>query len=181
MSLFQKPDQRIRSIKDLNQTISKSKEMKEWDLIIDPEPEEINAKVLDKPQIIDPISGSAGYNMEDTSILRTLVHQPINFEKWAIFCLDRDKENARYLQDQFYNISQKEKLNIFVDYADIISLKDRSAIDEFKEAIDGYYKTYVLDRASGKGNLNFYILNRKAIPVEQARCQQTLLLPGHHS
>ena len=49
MSLFQKPDQRIRSIKDLNQTISKSKEMKEWDLVIDPEPDEINAKVLDRP------------------------------------------------------------------------------------------------------------------------------------
>jgi hypothetical protein len=34
---------------------------------------------------------------EDISLLRSIVHQPINFQKWAIFCLDRDTENGRYV------------------------------------------------------------------------------------
>jgi hypothetical protein len=28
--------------------------------------------------------------LDDTKILGTIVHQPIDFRKWAIFCLQKD-------------------------------------------------------------------------------------------
>jgi len=48
-SLFQKPPERIRSIKALNRMISDSKEVKEWNLQINLEPDTIEAKVLKRP------------------------------------------------------------------------------------------------------------------------------------
>ena len=60
----------------------------------------------------------------------------MSFEKWAIFCLDRDYENAKYIQESFYNLSEKYRLNIYVEYANIISLRDNAQIDDFREAID---------------------------------------------
>jgi hypothetical protein len=51
-SLFQKPPERIASIKDLNKLIANSKEVKDWNLDINLEPDTIEAKVLKRPQII---------------------------------------------------------------------------------------------------------------------------------
>jgi len=56
-SLFQKPHERIRSIKELNRMISDSKEVKEWNLDINLEPDTIEAKVLKRPQIFQPANG----------------------------------------------------------------------------------------------------------------------------
>lgn len=67
----------------------------------------------------------------------------MSFEKWAIFCLDRDYENAKYIQESFYNLSEKYRLNIYVEYANIISLRDNAQIDDFREAIDQYFSQYV--------------------------------------
>jgi hypothetical protein len=53
-SLFQKPPERIRSIKALNRMISDSKEVKEWNLQINLEPDTIEARVLKRPQIYQP-------------------------------------------------------------------------------------------------------------------------------
>lgn len=50
-SLFQRPHERIKSIKDLNRTISQSKEVQDWNLEISFEPDTIEAKVLKRPQI----------------------------------------------------------------------------------------------------------------------------------
>jgi len=50
-SLFQKPHERIASIKELNRMISDSKEVKEWNLDINLEPDTIEANVLKRPQI----------------------------------------------------------------------------------------------------------------------------------
>lgn len=55
-SLFQKPPERISSIKDLNKLIANSKEVKEWDLDINLEPDTIEARVLKRPQIYQSIS-----------------------------------------------------------------------------------------------------------------------------
>ena len=57
-SLFQKPPERIRSIKALNKMISESKEVKEWNLEISLEPDTIEARVLKRPQIYTPITSS---------------------------------------------------------------------------------------------------------------------------
>lgn len=51
-SLFQKPPERIASIKDLNKLIANSKEVKDWNLDINLEPDTIEAKVLKRPQIL---------------------------------------------------------------------------------------------------------------------------------
>lgn len=35
--------------------------------------------------------------LDDPRILNTIVSQPINFEKWVVFCLEKDIENAKYV------------------------------------------------------------------------------------
>jgi len=50
-SLFQKPPERIRSIKELNRMIAESKEVQEWNLDINVEPDTIEARVLKRPII----------------------------------------------------------------------------------------------------------------------------------
>jgi hypothetical protein len=55
-SLFQKPHERIGSIKELNRMIADSKEVKEWNLEINVEPDRIEANILKRPQIYTPIS-----------------------------------------------------------------------------------------------------------------------------
>lgn len=77
--------------------------------------------------------------------------QPVNFQKWAIFCLEKDIENGKYLQDKFYSLSEQYGLNIFVDYGDIVSLHNRSQIEDFKDAINSYFKDYVEVDVPGKG------------------------------
>ena len=88
--------------------------------------------------------------LDDTNILRQIVVQPINFKKWAIFCLEKDIENGKYLQDKFYSLSEQYGLNIFVDYGDIVSLHNKSQIEDFKDAINSYFKDYV-EVDNGKG------------------------------
>jgi aubergine-like protein len=163
-SLFQRPDDRIKSITNLNNMIASSKEVKEWDLQINLQPDEIEAKVLSRPGILmfpSPQPTSPGVSpqpvepshksLEDTNILRQIVCQPVNFSKWAIFCLEKDIENGKYLQDKFYSLSESYGLNIFVDYGDIVSLHNRSQIEDFKDAINSYFKDYVQPDVKKKG------------------------------
>ena len=67
-----------------------------------------------------------------------------------MFCLEKDIENGKYLQDKFYSLSEQYGLNIFVDYGDIVSLHNRSTIDDFKDAINSYFKDYVDADVPGK-------------------------------
>lgn len=48
-SLFQKPNDRIYSIQQLNKMIAQSEEVKQWGLDIQLNPDTIEAKVLEKP------------------------------------------------------------------------------------------------------------------------------------
>ena len=79
-SLFQKPHERIRSIKELNKMISDSKEVKEWNLDINLEPDTIEARVLKRPQIFqqstyqDNKTTTTARPLDDTKILGTIVH-----------------------------------------------------------------------------------------------------------
>jgi hypothetical protein len=128
--------------------IANSKEVKEWNLSINLEPDYIEGKILKKPSIlIDVKTGTTVVtktkSLDDNKILTSIVHQPINFNKWAIFCLEKDVENAKYLQDKFYSLSEANALNIFVDFGDIISLHNKSNIEDFKDAINSYFKEYV--------------------------------------
>ena len=161
-SLFQKPHERIASIKELNRMISDSKEVKEWNLDINLEPDTIEAKVLKRPQIFQPnntvnekgqmVPGQISARpLDDTKILGTIVHQPIHFRKWAIFCLEKDVHHGEYLNDRFYELSQERRFEIYVDYGDIVELSNKSGNEAFKEAIDDYYLKYVCGKdANGK-------------------------------
>ena len=40
-------------------------------------------------------------------------------------------------------INALANLNIFVDYGDIVSLNNKSRIDDFKQAINSYFREYV--------------------------------------
>ena len=120
-SMFQQPHERIRSVIELSKTIGQSKDAKEWDLQFEIEPDRIEAKILPRPSIIDPY-GPASKSLEDTRVLNSIVHEPINFKKWAIFCVDKDVENGKYLQDKFYALSSSKGLEIEVEYADIIKI-----------------------------------------------------------
>ena len=52
-SLFQKPHDRIHSIQQLNKMIAESEEVKQWGLDIQLNPDTIEAKVPEKPQIFE--------------------------------------------------------------------------------------------------------------------------------
>lgn len=52
-SLFQKPNDRIHSICQLNKMIAQSTEVKQWGLDIQLTPDTIEAKVLERPQIYE--------------------------------------------------------------------------------------------------------------------------------
>ena len=52
-SLFQKPNDRIHSICQLNKMIAQSNEVKQWGLDIQLTPDTIEAKVLERPQIFE--------------------------------------------------------------------------------------------------------------------------------
>lgn len=89
--------------------------------------------------------------LDDTKILGTIVHQPIHFRKWAIFCLEKDVPHGEYLNDRFYELSEQRKFDIYVDYGDIVELSNKSGIDAFKDAIDDYYLAYVCGKdANGR-------------------------------
>lgn len=96
--------------------IADSKEVREWNLDINLEPDTIEANVLKRPMIYQP-NNSVGDKtssvpntitsrlLDDTKILGTIVHQPIHFKKWAIFCLEKDVHHGEYLNDRFYELS----------------------------------------------------------------------------
>lgn len=69
--------------------------------------------------------------------------------------MERDIENGKYLQDKFYNLSEQNGLKIFVDYGDIVRLDNKSGIEDFKDAIDSYFRKYV-DPSAGKGKGGHY-------------------------
>jgi hypothetical protein len=126
--------------------ISESKEVREWDLQINLQPDEITAKILKKPSIYvtDEKTGKQTTQLlDDPRILNTIVSQPINFDRWVIFCKEKDLDNAKYIQDKFYTLSEEHKLKIFVDFGTIYTLPNRSSIDDFKVAIHSYFKEFI--------------------------------------
>lgn len=64
-----------------------------------------------------------------------MVHEPKMFEKFAIFCLEKDVQNAHYMNDKFYDLSSTKGLDIKVEYADICPVPDKAA----------YHEEYLLD------------------------------------
>jgi hypothetical protein len=67
----------------------------------------------------------------------------VSFKKWAIFCLDRDKENCKYLQDKFYDLSIQNHLGVYVEYGDMVTIRNSANVEDFKEAVFSYYGEYV--------------------------------------
>jgi hypothetical protein len=59
-----------------------------------------------------------------------MVHEPKMFEKFAIFCLEKDVANAHYINDKFYNLSASKGLDIRVEYADICPVPNTAAYHE---------------------------------------------------
>jgi len=41
-----------------------------------------------------------------------MVHEPKMFERFAIFCLEKDVGNAHYINDKFYELSSSKGLDI---------------------------------------------------------------------
>ena len=62
--------------------------------------------------------------LENSNCLNSMVHEPQALENFAIFCLQRDEQNARYINEKFYDMSIKKGLDIFVEYADICLIQD---------------------------------------------------------
>jgi hypothetical protein len=115
--------------------------MKDWNIEMTFEPEELQASILKRPSIQN--QSGAPKILEDTQVLSKIIHEPVDFAKWAIFCLRKDVENAKYIQDKFYNLSENQNLGVFVDYGRIMTLDDRSNVNDFKEAIDQFYSDYI--------------------------------------
>ncbi len=156
-SLFQRPEQRIESIKELNRTLAQSKEVRDWQLELQMDPDEVEAQVLKRPNIVDP-TGADPRSLDETSILRSIVHEPVHFNKWAIFCLDKDVENAKYIQEKFYHLSNKNQMNIYVEYGDVVSLRDNASVEDFKTATQSYYKSYVAPAIGTTKDVYFFLI-----------------------
>jgi len=69
--------------------------MRDWGIEITYEPEELQASILKRPSIQSPNGPSKP--LDDTQILSKIVHQPMALATWAIFCVKRDVENAKYI------------------------------------------------------------------------------------
>lgn len=95
MSLYQKPNERIKSIMDINDMISKSKELEKWNIDLKLNPDQLDAKVLKLPTIYDPLSKNE--RTVDQQLLGSLVHEPMGFMKWGIFCLNKDLDMAKHI------------------------------------------------------------------------------------
>ena len=171
-SLFQKPHDRIRSICELNQMISESKEVQQWGLDIALQPDTIEAKVLERPKIFESpnfaaqtsrggqfpgqqtpnkmTDGNTSRILDNSNYLNTMVHEPKNFERFAIFCLERDVGNANYINDKFYDLSTQKGLGIQVEFAHICPVADKAAyheevlLESFAQSIQNYYDKKVL-------------------------------------
>ena len=111
--------------------IAQSEEVKQWGLDIQLQPDTIEAKVLEKPQIFETPNfsqqtahrGNNYHNqsqgtprrdgnapvsrtLDNSNCLNSMVHEPKAFERFAIICLEKDVANAHYINDKFYNLSQ---------------------------------------------------------------------------
>lgn len=162
-SLFQKPHDRIRSICELNEMIANSKDVQQWGLEISLTPDTIEAKVLERPKIYESPNFAAqtarsnqgpggmkgdGKNsrvLDNSNYLNTMVHEPKMFERFAIFCLEKDVGNAHYINDKFYDLSTSKGLDIQVEYADICPVSDKATyheevlLESFAQSIQNYY------------------------------------------
>ncbi len=105
--------------------IANSKDVQQWGLEISLTPDTIEAKVLDRPKIYESPNFAAqtsrgnqpgqpggmksdGKNsrlLDNSNYLNTMVHEPKMFERFAIFCLEKDVGNAHYINDKFYDLS----------------------------------------------------------------------------
>lgn len=86
-----------------------------------------------------------------------MVHEPKMFERFAIFCLEKDVQNAHYINDKFYNLSSSKGLDIKVEYADICPVPDKASyheeylLDAFAQSIQNYYDKKVLPQVRESG------------------------------
>lgn len=149
-SIFLNPTQKIQNITELSRMIAKSTIAKDWDLQLNVDPDQIEAKILPRPSIINPqsssASGSGVISLEENhkKTLGTVVHEPLFFKKWVVFCIDQDLENAKWLQDQMYSAAKQYGTGIEVEYAeDFVALRTGSKSQDFVQAIDQYYKRKV--------------------------------------
>lgn len=87
----------------VSKLISNSKIAKDWDLQLSVEPDQIEAKILERPEILVSGAAQAGtQSLENTRILSEIVTEPINFKNWIIFFEQNDTDYASYLEDKMY-------------------------------------------------------------------------------
>lgn len=77
------------------------------------------------------------------NVLRTIVHQPVPFLSWAVFCVEKDYGLAKHVQDKFYELSEANNLGIFVEYGTIVSLRNAATVADFEHAVESFYQTTV--------------------------------------
>lgn len=94
--------------------IAQSEEVKQWGLDIQLNPDTIEAKVLEKPQIFEtpnftqqtargnqynqqqptpprtPTNAPISRTLDNSNCLNSMVHEPKAFERFAIICLEKD-------------------------------------------------------------------------------------------
>ena len=94
--------------------------------------------------------GNTSRILDNSNYLNTMVHEPKNFERFAIFCLERDVGNANYINDKFYDLSTQKGLGIQVEFAHICPVADKAAyheevlLESFAQSIQNYYDKKVL-------------------------------------
>ena len=57
-------------------------------------------------------TGQTSRVLENSNCLNSMVHEPKSFDRFAIFCLERDCDNAHYINDKFYELSSNKGLDI---------------------------------------------------------------------
>jgi hypothetical protein len=62
-------------------------------------------------------------------------------------------------------LSEKNHLEIYVEYGDIISLRNHSQIEDFKEAIDQYFGQYISPTGMKKSPKKNLMQSDKKIPA----------------
>jgi len=89
--------------------------------------------------------GKSSRVLDNSNYLNTMVHEPKMFERFAIFCLERDVGNAHYINDKFYDLSTQKGLDIQIEFADICPVSDKAAyheevlLESFAQSIQNYY------------------------------------------
>lgn len=72
---LQRPSERVESILELNKIIRESKEIKEWSIEMNIVPDEIDAKVLERPSVWlkDGEKGAITKSLDDNRFLNSCV------------------------------------------------------------------------------------------------------------